>query len=130
MGWKAIFLAAGHSEESNFHKDVAADGPKSSYKHLLGMPKLLTPIAGAPVVEHWLRQLKQCGIADGFVIVTNETYAPQFREWAAAGIHPPECVLSDGTTQHAERLGAAGDLKLAVEHAWRREGKGPAAGRR
>ena len=60
--------------------------------------------------------------------MTNETYAPQFK-WAAAGDHPPECVLSDGTARSTPSgSGRPGDLKLAVEHAWRREGKASGGG--
>ena len=77
--WTAIFLAAGHNEESRFHRSIIEGDTKKQFQNLLALPKLLTPLVGVPVVEHWLRQLAQCGI-DEWCIVTNETHASHFRQ--------------------------------------------------
>ena len=47
--------------------------------------------------------------------MANATDAPKFREWATSKGLPEETVLDDGTTCSEEKLGAVGDLALALE---------------
>lgn len=82
-----------------------------------GRPKALLPVAGKPLIEHLVDDLRQTGQLEELLVVTNELFAEQFRIWArgliTAGIRSR--ILSDGATTNENRLGAARDLALAVE---------------
>jgi glucose-1-phosphate thymidylyltransferase len=80
-------------------------------------PKPLLPIAGRPMVEYVLDQLRAAGVTSG-VLVSNHRYYDQFVRWAATGAADMELqVIDDGTTSNETRLGAVGDLDLALRMA-------------
>jgi glucose-1-phosphate thymidylyltransferase len=98
---KCVILAAGYATRL--------------YPLTLDRPKALLPVAGKPMLEHLLACLDEVPLEDVFV-VTNSKFAGAFEEWAAGrggGVR----VLDDGTRDDETRLGAIGDLDLAIREA-------------
>jgi glucose-1-phosphate thymidylyltransferase len=81
------------------------------YPLTLDRPKPLLPVGGRPMIDRLLASLEPIGF-DAVYLVTNAKFAGQFRDWAAGtGI----TVVDDGTTRDDDRLGAIGDIGLAIE---------------
>ena len=77
-------------------------------------PKPLLPVAGRPMVEYILEKLREAGVRSG-VLVTNHRFYQHFVRWASAGLGEMELqIVDDGTTSNEDRLGAIGDLDLAL----------------
>ncbi|GAB5366379.1 hypothetical protein AAMO2058_001138600 [Amorphochlora amoebiformis] len=114
--WSIVVLAAGYG--SRLHKDIIADD-SGQFIHLLGQPKALLPVAGVPLLSHWMYHFRQ---AKGLVelsrvyVVTNEVMYPKFVKWSnnQEGF-PKENIISDGTKTNDTRLGAVGDLSLVLD---------------
>ncbi len=84
-------------------------------------PKPLLPVAGRPLVDHVLTQLRNLPDLDRAYVVTNARFAGHFEQWAAArraaGTPGPEIVIvNDGTADEATRLGAIGDMDFVLTH--------------
>jgi glucose-1-phosphate thymidylyltransferase len=76
-------------------------------------PKHLLEVDGRPILELLLERLPLDEL-DAVFIVTNAKFADRFREWAES--FPADVVvLDDGTASEDDRLGAIGDLQLAIE---------------
>ncbi|HEY6150312.1 MAG TPA: nucleotidyltransferase family protein [Gaiellaceae bacterium] len=76
-------------------------------------PKHLLEVGGRPIIELLLERLPLDEL-DAVYVVTNAKFAERFREWSAS--YPADVVvLDDGTTSEDDRLGAIGDLQLAIE---------------
>ena len=76
-------------------------------------PKHLLEVGGRTVLELLLERLPLDRL-DRVYIVTNAKFAERFREWAES--YPADVVvLDDGTTSEEDRLGAIGDLQLAID---------------
>jgi glucose-1-phosphate thymidylyltransferase len=76
-------------------------------------PKHLLEVGGRPIIELLLERLPLDEL-DAVYVVTNAKFAERFREWSAS--YPADVVvLNDGTTSEDDRLGAIGDLQLAIE---------------
>ena len=76
-------------------------------------PKHLLEVGGRPIIELLLERLPLDEL-DAVYVVTNAKFAERFREWSAS--YPADVVvLDDGTTSEEDRLGAIGDLQLAIE---------------
>jgi glucose-1-phosphate thymidylyltransferase len=76
-------------------------------------PKHLLEVGGRPILELLLERLPLDEL-DAVYIVTNAKFARRFREWAES--YPVDVVvIDDGTTNEDDRLGAIGDLRLAIE---------------
>jgi glucose-1-phosphate thymidylyltransferase len=98
----AVILAAGYATRL--------------YPLTLDRPKALLPIGGRPLVEHLLDRLEEVEALDEIHVVTNSKFAGAFREWARSdgrGVR----ILDDGTSDEETRLGAIGDLDLAIRSA-------------
>jgi glucose-1-phosphate thymidylyltransferase len=96
---KAVILAAGYATRL--------------YPLTLDRPKALLPVGGKPMVEHLLARLEGVQGLEEIQLVTNSKFAGAFREWAAetgSGVR----IVDDGTTDEETRLGAIGDLDLAI----------------
>ena len=52
---KVVILAAGYG--TRLERDLEQDG---RFRELNGVPKPLLPVAGQPVVSHWLEILSSC----------------------------------------------------------------------
>jgi glucose-1-phosphate thymidylyltransferase len=76
-------------------------------------PKHLLEVGGRAILELLLERLPLDDL-DAVYVVTNAKFAERFREWAES--YPADVVvLDDGTTSEDDRLGAIGDLQLAIE---------------
>jgi glucose-1-phosphate thymidylyltransferase len=94
---KALLLAAGYATRLRPLTDEVA--------------KPLLPVAERPMVDWILDGIEATGEIDGVHLVTNSVYAPAFERWAAPkGV----VVVDDGTSSNETRLGALGDIRLAV----------------
>jgi glucose-1-phosphate thymidylyltransferase len=95
---KALLLAAGYATRLRPLTDEVA--------------KPLLPVAERPMVDWILDRVEECGEIDDVHVVTNAVYAAAFEHWAAGrGI----TVHDDGTSSNEARLGALGDVQLAVK---------------
>jgi glucose-1-phosphate thymidylyltransferase len=100
---KAVILAAGYATRL--------------YPLTLNRPKALLDVAGRPMVEHLLEQLARVEGLDGIYLVTNSKFAGVFREWAAGWEGADVQIVDDGTVDEESKLGAIGDLELAIREA-------------
>jgi len=96
---KALLLAAGYATRLRPLTDE--------------VPKPLLPVGGRPMADWILDRIAACvGEIEGVHLVTNALYAPAFERWAATrGV----VVHDDGTHSNETRLGAIGDIQVAVE---------------
>jgi glucose-1-phosphate thymidylyltransferase len=96
---KAVILAGGYATRL--------------YPLTRNRPKHLLEVGGRAILELLLEQLPLEEL-DAVYVVTNARFAERFRKWAES--YPADVVvLDDGTTSEDERLGAIGDLQLAIE---------------
>jgi glucose-1-phosphate thymidylyltransferase len=94
---KALLLAAGYATRLRPLTDELA--------------KPLLPVGGRPMVDWILDRVEASGEIDEVHLVTNAVYASDFERWAADnGV----IVHDDGTRTNEDRLGALGDIRLAV----------------
>jgi len=78
------------------------------------VPKHLLPVGERPMLDWVLDRVREVRDVEGVHLVTNSRFAPAFERWAEAnGV----AVSDDGTTSNDDRLGAVGDLQLAIEEA-------------
>jgi glucose-1-phosphate thymidylyltransferase len=95
---KVVILAAGYATRLRPLTDAT--------------PKPLLPVGGRPMVDWIVENARATPGVDGVHLVTNSRFAAQFRAWAeASGV----IVHDDGTSTNENRLGAVGDLALAIE---------------
>ena len=92
---------------------LAAGYATRLYPLTLETPKPLLPVGGRPMVENVLEAALPLG-ADEIYVITNSKFAGGFREWAA-GQDRDVHVIDDGTTSDEDKLGAIGDMELALE---------------
>ena len=84
------------------------------YPLTASVPKHLLPVAGRPVLDYVVERLAAVGIQRG-VLVSNRTFADQFRRWAAQQPLAANLqLLDDGATSNENRLGSIGDLQFAL----------------
>jgi len=95
---KAIVLAAGYATRLRPLTET--------------VPKPLLPVGGRPMVDWIVDNINAVPEIDGVHIVTNSRFAPAFEAWAAG---TDVRVHDDGTFTNEDRLGAIGDLQLAIE---------------
>ena len=79
-------------------------------------PKALIPVGGRALLDHLLANLARSGAIDAAAVVTNDLFLPAFERHLAAHAAPlPVRLISDGTADERHRLGALGDLALALD---------------
>ncbi len=102
---KALILAAGYATRL--------------YPLTKNQPKPLLPVNGKPMLEHLLDRLRTVDQLNEILVVTNEKFAKHFRDWqkefATGGFPVPVRIINDGTTNDDDKLGAIGDIHLAME---------------
>ncbi len=77
--------------------------------------KPLLPIAGKPMVEHILDRIKDVDEIDEILIVSNNKFFNNFRNWKRNfSFSKPIKILNNGTNSNEERLGAVGDINFAL----------------
>jgi glucose-1-phosphate thymidylyltransferase len=97
---KAVILAAGYATRL---RPLTND-----------LPKHLLPVGDRPMLDWVLDRIREVEDVDAIDLVTNSRFAPAFRRWAEPnGVS----VYDDGTSSNEDRLGAVGDLSLAIEEA-------------
>jgi glucose-1-phosphate thymidylyltransferase len=94
---KAVILAAGYATRLRPLTD--------------GVPKHLLPVGGRPMLDWVLDRVREVEEVDAVHVVTNSRFAPAFRRWAES---QSVTVHDDGTSSNEDRLGAVGDLRLAI----------------
>ena len=80
-------------------------------------PKSLLPVAARPIIEHIVEKLKKCGGLGEILVVTNNKFFRNFREWAKKNSSDKGVnikIINDGTSSEQERLGAVGDIDFAI----------------
>eukprot|EP00961_Rhodomonas_salina_P177788 2397607-Rhodomonas_salina.1 len=77
--WVAIVLAAGYG--TRFEAGLES---KPELRDLLGTPKGLLPCGQVPLLDHWLYKFRTEAqdLVGNVVVVTNECFKGQFRQWA------------------------------------------------
>jgi glucose-1-phosphate thymidylyltransferase len=78
------------------------------------VPKHLLPVGGRPMLDWVLDRVREVEEIDALHLVTNSRFAPAFRSWAET---QSVTVHDDGTSSNEDRLGAVGDLRLAIGEA-------------
>lgn len=78
-------------------------------------PKPLLNVAGKPIIEHIIRKLEEVNALNKIYIVTNDRFEQHFRKWLDNfdALKPIE-IINDGTANNEDRLGALGDMHLAI----------------
>lgn len=65
---KALILAAGYGTRLVQDLESCSD----EYPHLVGVPKPLLPVAGFPLITHWIHALETCSeVTDVYIIVSH-----------------------------------------------------------
>lgn len=99
---KAVILAAGYATRL--------------YPLTRDRPKALLEVGGRTILDHLVTQLDEISAVAGVVLVTNQRFTGQFEAWRAQRSGgKPVIVLDDGTHSNETRLGALGDLHLAIQ---------------
>jgi glucose-1-phosphate thymidylyltransferase len=99
---KAIVLAAGFATRM--------------YPLTRDRAKPLLEVGGRPVIEWLLQRLVALPEVDEVVVVANGRFHADFDAWAARlDVRVPVRVLNDGAQDDDSKLGAIGDLALAVD---------------
>lgn len=86
-------------------------------------PKSLLPVAGRPILDHLLDELRAWTALDTIHVAVNHRDADAFRAWAAewrttlSGDDIALTIHDDGVSSPDEQLGAIGDLRFLLEHA-------------
>ena len=101
---KLIILAAGYATRL--------------YPLTLTRPKPLLDVAGKPILEHVIDNLRTIPHLDHAYIVTNAKFAEQFQAWSdsyrPSGLHLSFTTINDGSTDDSNKLGAIGDTHLVL----------------
>ena len=81
-------------------------------------PKCLLEVGGRALLDTLVAKIERIRDCDEIVIVTNAKFYEQMNAWKKnASFRIPVRVLNDGTTSNDTRLGAIGDLGLALREA-------------
>jgi glucose-1-phosphate thymidylyltransferase len=98
---KAVILAAGYATRL--------------YPLTENMPKCLLTVGGRTILDTIVAKIEKISDCDEIVIVTNARFFEQMNAWKkTATLRLPVSVINDGTTSNETRLGAIGDLGLAI----------------
>lgn len=113
-----VLLAAG------FGTRLAADiAQHPTFCHLANTPKPLLPLAGRPILTHWIAHLAQLPHLSTIVLVSNALHYPLYQSYAANLSHllphpnaPPIRLVSDSSTSNHTRQGAVKAIALGLHH--------------
>jgi glucose-1-phosphate thymidylyltransferase len=78
------------------------------------LPKHLLPVGGRPMLDWVLDRVREVDDVRSIHLVTNSRFAADFASWAE---QYDVVVHDDGTRSNDDRLGAVGDLRLAIDAA-------------
>lgn len=96
---------------------LAAGYATRLYPLTLTQPKPLLPVAGKPMIEYVLDNLRPIGGIDRVFVVTNAKFATHFQKWADN--YSPDAkvrftIVNDGSTDDTNKLGAIGDIHFVL----------------
>ena len=101
---KAVILAAGYATRL--------------YPLTENKPKCLLEVGGVTILDRIVEQLNAVSSLEEVILVTNTRFFKQLVLWKnTACSRVPVSIINDGTTSNDNRLGAVGDLGLAVRQA-------------
>ncbi|MDD4879929.1 MAG: nucleotidyltransferase family protein [Candidatus Omnitrophica bacterium] len=99
---KAVILAAGYATRL--------------YPLTKDKPKPLLNVGRMTIADHLVRKLGEIQEIDTIYIVTNQKFRGAFGDWLKTVRSGKEMVLeNDGSTTNDDRLGAIGDIRLAIK---------------
>ena len=79
-------------------------------------PKHLLPVAGKPVIDYIVEQVKDYQYLDGIHIVTNANYFHLFEDWKRKWSAKADITIhNNGINSNEARLGPAGDLHFVLK---------------
>lgn len=104
-----IVLAAGFG--TRLTSSIASD-PSQCFLHLLETPKPLLPLTGSTIVHRWVEDFSRIA-SEPVVIVSNAAHFSLYQKTFAHSSHRVN-IVNDGATNNENRLGALGDLELAI----------------
>ena len=82
----------------------------------LNQPKPLLHVAGKPMIEHVLDNVRGITDLDQIHIVTNAKFAEHFQAWADSyDTARPIAIINDRSTDDSNKLGAIGDIHLVLK---------------
>lgn len=88
------------------------------------VPKPLLEVQGKAILAYLLEQLREIPLSQIF-LVTNAPFVPLFSSWLEhyfkSHLPLPVVLLNDGTNNNDDRLGAIGDLDLALRQSGNEE---------
>ncbi len=118
---KVVFLCAGYG--TRLERDLVGN---EEFKHLIGRPKALLPIAEKALIGYWFDDLQPLRekITE-VIIVSNDKFMEQFhksKRWYLGDRNEDQLgfkltILNDGSTSNETRLGAVADIQFAVREA-------------
>lgn len=79
-------------------------------------PKALLPINGITILDTILENAEKISVVNKVTLVSNDKFCENFKSWAKTykgRLHIS--IINDKTTTNEERLGAIGDINLAIE---------------
>ena len=77
-------------------------------------PKPLLKVGEKTILDWLIDDIRTDDSVDGFIVITNHKFAPQFAAWAA--VHTaPITIVDDGTSTNETRLGAVCDVQFAID---------------
>jgi NDP-sugar pyrophosphorylase family protein len=85
-------------------------------------PKPLLPVAGKPVIDYLMEQIIDLSEINRIHVVTNAKFIEHFNAWqmkwrsAMASKKITLDIHNDGSTDNANRLGAAADLRFVFKY--------------
>lgn len=103
---KALILAAGYGTRL--------------YPLTRDRPKPLLPVGGRPLLDPLAENLDRVEGVEEILLVVNGRFEQELRSWAErarGAVGTPLTVLSNGTREPEERLGAVGDMAFVVDRA-------------
>ncbi len=99
---KAIILVAGYATRL--------------YPLTKDKPKALLPVRGKGIIDYILDEINTISEIDEVYVVSNKIFYDQFLQWSTnANTDKKLLVLNDGTVDNEGRLGAIGDISLAID---------------
>ncbi|HEY2124532.1 MAG TPA: nucleotidyltransferase family protein [Chthoniobacterales bacterium] len=97
---------------------LAAGYATRLYPLTLNKAKPLLEVAGKPMIEWIVGHLEKVAGLKTIYIVTNDRFAPDFTAWAESYKQRQRGyefkVINDGSTSDSDKLGAIGDINLAL----------------
>lgn len=111
-----VLLAAGFG--TRIKKDLTND---PQFFHLADTPKPLLPLAGKPLISHWLPSIANISNLCNVTLITNAAHYPAYCSWARSLdqdhpqlILPPITVLCNSVVDNDTRFGSVHDLHIAL----------------